>query len=251
MNETKQPTESSATQKFAFSTQFGFSGRPATGRQQTIGPYLLVSREMGAGGSEIAARVAQRLDWEILDKEILDTLESDYGTPAAVLDVVDEKKPSWLTDLFNGWIEGHGFSQLTYVHRLHRVFDAAAQRGNVVIVGRGARFILPRRAGLSVRIIAPLEFRVEQIILRQGMSAAKAREFVEHSDRQRIAFVKRYFHQNVADPHVYDLVLNVEQFGQDNAVDLIINVVQSWLNRSGMGADSSLLQSPVRRTVNS
>ena len=113
----------------------------------------------------------------------------------------------------------------------------AAQRGNVVIVGRGARFILPRRAGLSVRIIAPFEFRVEQIILRQGMSAAKAREFVEQSDRQRIAFVKRYFHQNVADPHVYDLVLNVEQFGQDNAVNLIINAVQSWLKRSGVGAD--------------
>ena len=233
------------------STRFGFSGRPTTGGQQNVGPYLLVSRETGAGGSEIAKRVAHRLGWELLDKEILEALESNYGTPAAVLDVVDEKKPNWLTDLFNGWIEGHGFSQLTYVHRLHRVFDMAAQRGNVVIVGRGARFILPRRAGLSVRIIAPLEFRVEQIILRQGMSAAKSREFVEHSDRQRISFVKRYFHRNVADPHFHDLVLNVEQFGQDNAVDLIINVVQSWLKRSGVGADSSLLQSPVTRTVNS
>ena len=250
MNKTKQPTECSATQKFAFPTQFGFSGRSTTGRQQTIGPYLLVSREMGAGGSEIAACVVQRLGWEILDKEILNALESDYGTPAPVLDVVDEKKPSWLTDLFNGWIEGHGFSQLTYVHRLHRVFDMAAQRGNVVIVGR-VQIILPRRAGLSVRIIVPLEFRVEQILLRQGISAAKAREFVEHSDRQRIAFIKRYFHQNVADPHVYDLVLNVEQFGQDNAVDLIINVVQSWLKRSGVGADSNLHQSPVARPFNS
>jgi hypothetical protein len=211
------------------SARFGFSARPTTGGQQNVGPYLLVSREIGAGGSEIAKRVAHRLGWELLDKEILEALESNYGTPAAVLDVVDEKRPSWLTDLFNGWIEGHGFSQLSYVHRLHRVFDTAAQRGNVVIVGRGARFILPRRAGLSVRIIAPLDFRVEQIILRQGMSAAKAREFVEHSDRQRMAFVKRYFHQDVTDPHVYDFVLNVEQFGQDNAVDLIINTVQSWL----------------------
>jgi hypothetical protein len=231
-------------------TQFGFSGRPTTGRKQNIGPYLLVSRETGAGGSEIAKRVAHRLCWELLDKEILEALESNYGTPAAVLDVVDEKKPSWLTDLFNGWIEGHGFSQLTYVHRLHRVFDTAAQRGNVVIVGRGARFILPRWAGLFVRIIAPLEFRVEQIILRKGLSAAKAREFVEHSDRERIAFVKRYFHQNLADPHIYDLVLNVEQFGQGNAVDLISHVVQSWLKRSGLGAESGHLQNPVTRTVN-
>lgn len=212
------------------------SQQTVTSVQPGIGPYLLVSRETGAGGSQIARHVAQRLGWDILDKEILDSLASEYGTPAAVLDVVDEKAPSWLADLLNGWIEGHGFSQLTYLHRLRRLFNLAAQRGNVVIVGRGAKFILPRRTGLSVRVIAPLAFRVEQIILRQGLSATRAREFVERADRQRNAFVKRYFHQNVADPHVHDLVVNVENLGQNDAVDLIVGALQSWLKRSGIHA---------------
>jgi hypothetical protein len=123
MNARAQSTNRPATQKPSSPTQFERSKWSTGGRWQNIGPYLLVSRETGAGGSQIARHVAQRLGWEVLDKEILDILESDYGTPAIVLDVVDEKKPGWLTDLFNGWIEGHGFSQLTYVHRLHHLFN--------------------------------------------------------------------------------------------------------------------------------
>jgi hypothetical protein len=92
-----------------------------------VGPCLLVSRELGAGGGQIASKVAQRLGWAHMDKEIIEKLASQYGTPRAVLDAVDEKKMGWLADLFNGWIEGHGFSQLSYVNRLGRLFNMAAK----------------------------------------------------------------------------------------------------------------------------
>jgi cytidylate kinase len=85
-----------------------------------------------------------------LDKEIVDKLASQYGTPRVVLDAVDEKKVGWLLDVLNGWIEGHGFSQLSYVNRLGRLFNTVAKCGNVVIVGRGAKFLLPKTAGFSV-----------------------------------------------------------------------------------------------------
>lgn len=208
-------------------------GSGTEGIRQRIGPCLLVSREMGAGGSLIAMRAAERLGWEILDKEIVEALASEYGTSRVVLDAVDEKSVGWLTDLFNGWIDGHGFSQLSYVHRLSQLVGAAAKRGNVVIVGRGARFILPRQAGFSVRIIAPFDFRVEQVVLRKGISATIARKLVERSDSDRQAFIEKYFHHNVANPHCHDLIVNVEQLVQEDAVNLIVDSVHSWLNRSG------------------
>jgi cytidylate kinase len=74
------------------------------------------------------------------------------------------------------------------------------------------------------------------MILRQGLTAAKAREFVEQSDRQRNAFIEKYFHHNVADPHIHDLVVNVEQLVQDEAVSLIVDAVQLWLKRTGMAS---------------
>jgi hypothetical protein len=199
--------------------------------QRNIGPYLLVSRETGAGGSQIARHVAQELAWDILDKEILDILASEFQVSAAALDVVDEKKLNWLADILTGWVEGHGFSQLAFVHRMSLLFNKVAERGNVVIVGRGARFILPRLEGLSVRIIAPFDFRVEQVILQHGLSATDARTFVKQSDRQREAYIKRYFHRNVADSHAHDLILNVEQLGEYGVAHLIIDAVQSWLTR--------------------
>jgi hypothetical protein len=63
------------------------------------------------GGGEIASKLAQRLGWSHMDNEIIEKLASQYGTSRVVLDVVDEKKVGWLADLFNGWIEGHGFLQ--------------------------------------------------------------------------------------------------------------------------------------------
>jgi cytidylate kinase len=202
---------------------------------QHVGPCLFVSREFGSGGGQIARRVSQRLGWNLLDKEILGVLASDYDTPPVVLDVVDEKKVDWLTDLFNGWIEGHGFSQLSFVHRLSHLFNMAAKRGNVVIVGRGARFLIPANAGLSVRVIAPFEFRVEQIMLHLGLSNTKARKLVEQSDYERQAFVERYFNQHISDPHIHDVVINVENLGQNDAVDLIVDAVDSWARRSRVG----------------
>jgi cytidylate kinase len=198
-----------------------------------VGPCLLVSRELGAGGSQIASNVAQRLGWVHLDKEIIEKLASQYGTPRVVLDAVDEKKVGWLADLLNGWIEGHGFSQLSYVNRLGRLFNMAAKLGNVVIVGRGAKFLLPKAAGFSVRIIAPMEFRVEQVVLRQGVTAQEARTLIQRSDADRKTFIKRFFHHDVTDPHLHDLVVNIKQVTPDFAAQLICDAVRFWVNRSG------------------
>ena len=198
-----------------------------------VGPCLLVSRELGAGGSQIASKVAQRLGWYHLDKEIIDKLALQYGTPRVVLDAVDEKKVGWVADILNGWIEGHGFSQLSYVNRLGRLFNMAAKRGNVVIVGRGAKFLLPKAAGFSVRVIAPLEFRIEQVILRHGVTADEARRLIKRADADRKTFIKKFYHQDVTDPHSHDLVINIKQVTSDFAVELIYDAVHFWLKRSG------------------
>jgi len=208
-------------------------GRPGFYDELNVGPCLLVSRELGAGGSQIAMEAAQRLGWEHLDKEIIKKLASQYGTPRVVLDAVDEKKVGWVADILNGWVEGHGFSQLSYVNRLGCLFNLAAKHGNVVIVGRGAKFLLPKAAGFSVRIIAPLEFRIEQVILRHGVTAHEARRLVERSDADRKAFIKTFFHHDVSDPHSHDLVINVHLVTSDFAVELICDAVRFWLKRNG------------------
>lgn len=193
-----------------------------------VGPCLLISREAGAGGSEIGRRSAEVLGWRLLDKSILDQLSSQYGTSRIVLDMVDERKVSWLADIFHGWIEGHGFSQLAYVHRLHGFFQAAATRGDVVIVGRGARFILPRCSSFSVRIVAPLPKRIERVRSSMDLSDYDARIYIDNRDKQRTAFLERYFHHDVTNPDVHDLVINTEQLGIEGATETLLAGFRLW-----------------------
>jgi len=152
-----------------------------------------------------------------------------YGTPRDFLKFVGEKRANWIQDVFTTWIEGQKFSQAAYLHRLTKLLLLAAHHGNVVIVGRGAQFILPSNRGLSVRIIAPLEFRIEQVILRRGVSAQEARKFIEDSDRQRQEFIETHFRHKCADPHTYDLVIKLENLVREDAATLIVAAVNSWM----------------------
>lgn len=202
--------------------------------EDNVGPYLVISRETGAGGSEIARKVGQKLGWDVLDKEIVDDLAQKYHTPRSLVEHVDERHVSWIEEVFTSWFKGQELSSAAYVIRLNRMLLLAAHHGNVVFVGRGARFVLPAERGLSVRILAPLDFRVEQVMLQQSMSAKEARRFVENTDRERERFIKDHYHHKAADPHLYDLVLNVEKLVQDDAVNLIVDATEFWLKQSGV-----------------
>jgi hypothetical protein len=49
----------------------------------------------------------------------------------------------------------------------------------------------------------------------------EARLFIEKTDRERAQFVERYFHHALADPHLYDLIINLSRIPREDAVDLI------------------------------
>jgi cytidylate kinase len=94
-----------------------------------------------------------------------------------------------------------------------------------VLVGRGAQFLLPRDKGLAVRLIAPLGYRVEEVMRREGLDQTEACRLIEEADRGRRDFARRYFQKDIGDPHLYDLVLNVERLGPAAVVQQIVAAV--------------------------
>ncbi|MAP07346.1 MAG: cytidylate kinase, partial [Rhodopirellula sp.] len=113
-------------------------GTSSVKSNRPLGPYLTLSREAGAGGSELARNVAERLQWDVLDNEIVEYMEQHYGTPRCLIQRVDEKHESWLSEILTSRIGGLGFSESTYTHRVAKLVLLAASHGNAVIVGRGA-----------------------------------------------------------------------------------------------------------------
>lgn len=192
---------------------------------ERLGRYLTISREAGAGGGNIAQLVGQELGWEVLDKNLLDRVAERFRLSRAMLEQVDETPSSWVYDVLGTWMDRKIITHDKYVVHLARVVLAAVRRGNVVLVGRGAQFVLPREKGLAVRIIAPQKYRAEQIMRREGLDRAEACRLIEETDRGRREFVLRYFHQHIDDPHLYDLVINVERIGPAAAVQQIVAAV--------------------------
>ncbi len=76
--------------------------------------------------------------------------------------------------MFGTFSDRRIISHERYLVRLNRVVMAAARRGNVVIVGRGDNFLLPRDGGLAVRIVASEKYRVEQMMRRYGLWRSRA-----------------------------------------------------------------------------
>ncbi|MEQ9411802.1 MAG: cytidylate kinase-like family protein [Fuerstiella sp.] len=205
---------------------------PADRAEEHIGPYLLISREIGSGGSEIARMVGEKLGWDVLDREIVDYLAAHYGTPRSLVEIADEQHISWIEDVLTGWMGRQEWTPAKYVHRLHHLLMLAAHHGDVVVVGRGAHYILPREHGLSVRIVAPLSYRADQIARERGISAREARQVVTDADHQQSVYIKENFHHAVDDAHMYDLVINVEKLGREMAAQLTVDAIQSWIRET-------------------
>ncbi len=188
-----------------------------------IQPYVAISREVGAGGSEIAQLVGRKLGWEVLDKNLVDLVAERFHLSRPMLQMVDERRFNWVHDVLGTWMDRKIIPAEKYVTHLCHVILAAARSASLVLVGRGAQFLLPRDKGLAVRIIAPQKHRVDQVVRSQGTSPGDARRLVEQRDQDRREFVQRYFHHDIDDPHLYDLVINVERLGVAGAAEQIVS----------------------------
>jgi hypothetical protein len=191
-----------------------------------IHPYLAISREAGANGGELALHIAKHLPWRVFDRELLDYLAEKQHWSRLSLEFVDEKTSSWFHEMFGKWLDRQLVSQAEYVRGLGRTVLVAAQHESVIFVGRGVQFILPRESGSTVRIIAPLKQRIETIMQLRNCSRHEAERFIEVTDQGRREFVQRYFHHDIADPHLYDLVINLAHVSLEEAADLIAGQCQ-------------------------
>ena len=184
--------------------------------------YVAISRETGVGASEIGRLVGERLGWEVFGKSILDRVAERLHEPRNRLDVIDETSPNWVYDVLGACMDDHLVTHEKFFGGLRRVVRTLGRRGKVVIVGRGAAVLLPRDKGLVVRLVASDKHRVARIMARMSTSEAQARRFMLKTDHDRQEFVAKFFRRDVTDPHLYDLVLNVENLGLQGAVEQIL-----------------------------
>jgi len=164
---------------------------------------ITVSREYGAGGGEVAQRLVETLGWELLDRELLHRAAAIEHVPDADLERLDEQAIS-LADRFRL----HPPYQ-RYMHGLTEVVRTAAARGNVILVGRGARQLLGEVPNaFHLRLVAARDWRVRRMAQREGTSQEQALARCLEVDRTRERFARYFFGAAVDQVDQYDLVIN-------------------------------------------
>lgn len=190
------------------------------------GPWVTVSRSEGSLGTEIAGLVAERLGWTAYGREIIETIAGASRVREKVLASLDEKIVGDLDDYFSrlSVLDYPGAS--VFVKRLMGVVSALGRNGEVVLVGRGAQFLLRPEYGLRVRVDAPLALRARRVAEAEGLTEGEARRRARRIDRQREAWIRRYFHGDLLDPVSFDLVLSTEQLDAVQAAEIIARAVR-------------------------
>ncbi len=182
---------------------------------------IAISRQMGSGGRTVAERVAERLGWRMVGRELVTEAARKTGFEEGKIERVFERRVS-LED------------RLTFQHRSGKYLGAVSsviretvERGDVVILGRGAGVIMGEDPRLfRVHLVADLDVRIGRIAEQSGLKGRKgleeARKRVLDSDYSRSAYHNYLLNTDWNDPLVYDLVINTTGISCDQAVETVL-----------------------------
>lgn len=189
-------------------------------------PYVTISRQYGAGGSEVAEQVAESLGWSLYDRRLLEEVARDARLQERLLTPFDEQQRTDVEHWIRGLLTEETVSEHHYTRSLFRVLSSIAKVGNAVIVGRGAHLALPPEDGLRVRIYAPLAARVAKICEQDGLSAGEARRRAEQVEQTRQQWMLRAFGEKAKEKVAFDLALNPDSLDVAVCVKLIMTALE-------------------------
>jgi len=191
-------------------------------------PCFTIAREFGCQAYPLAEELVRRLNariagepWVVIGKEILDEVARLSGFSVEQIEK-SQDTPSSLKAIFSMFLDNSRAEETQVFTHMRNVIRSFAQRGNCVLVGRGAVFAaqdLPNC--IHLRLVAPYEFRAQKIMKSHQLTQTEAEQFIDLHQQQRDDFVKRFAEQKLDDPLLYHLVINNDRFGVEAAAELI------------------------------
>jgi cytidylate kinase len=189
---------------------------------------ITISRLTGSGGREIATATAEALHFDFIDRNAMDV-------------VIDQQFPVRT-------------EQLSRLKKDRRVYDEMVRSAvaeiaathNVVILGSGAQFLFSRvSASLHVQIVAPLPYRIARVMRLANVDRVLAEKIIHERDHEKETFITTLYAKDWRDPAHYDLVLNIDHFSNEVAVEIIVKAAQA----KGIEATAVELPAQLREEI--
>lgn len=206
---------------------------------QEAQPIVTITRQMGAGGGELAGLLARRLGWRRIDWELVVRVARELKIDPTLVQSAGERVETFWEragqNLGGGpasllfWPPSPPFAPEQVFRATVRVLGEVAREGSMVIVGHGAQCVLDEHPNtLHILVHADLAFRIERARPRWGHEGA-VEQRLRRSDQDRQRYIRVHFQRDWMDPRLYDLCIDSGGIGIRQAVDLVYSAVRATL----------------------
>lgn len=194
-------------------------------------PIVTISRETGSRGSYFGSRLAQKLNYQRLHREVIDAICRSSGYRKRIVESLDRRFRGELEIVVESLFTGQSVNHTDYLRHLGNVVLSMSRLGGVVLMGRGGNFILGPKRGLHIRVVCPREKRIENLIKYKDYTDKEAIKAIDTSDVQRRDFVRKLFSADVDSPLHYDLVLNSALIDVEEMVDTAVTALNAKMDK--------------------
>lgn len=190
---------------------------------------ITIGRQYGSGGRFIAKKLAEMLNVNFYDNELLTTAATQSGMSKTILDNYDEKKDGFFSGVVPSTFGADmSLSQKVFLAQFEAI-KMIADRESCVIVGRCADYVLRENKNVvNVFITAPIEDRVKRAVKYYNLDEKKAKETIIKMDKKRASYYNFYSDKKWGKADSYNLTID-SNIGIDEACEVIKSYVEKKL----------------------
>ena len=203
---------------------------------------ITVSAPLGAGGDQVAQRLAGQLNLPFVDRAIPAAVAEQLSVPVASAQARDEQREPWALRLLASAAKTEPLFGLEVAaidfddedqFRLATeaaLWKLAATTGGVILGRVGAVILARHPRAIHVRVVASRATRSRRVCEYGGLDEPAALRLIDRTDRARDAYAHHLYGADLNDPGLYDLIVATDKLGIDDAAE----VVTAFLAVSGL-----------------
>ncbi|HOI86472.1 MAG TPA: cytidylate kinase-like family protein [Lentimicrobium sp.] len=204
---------------------------PGTGKN---GPFVTISRDYGCQANVLAEMLARAIaakgsHWKVMNKEvILEAAKELNVDPEKVRQVEGSLERGTLDEVLSSLTTKYYKSDRKVRQTIASVVTAAAESGNVIIVGRGGAAItqgMPK--AVHIKLTAPVQWRLDNLISRHNLKREDTVKTLASIDHKRYKMLRDYMKGSQDLNELYDVVINCSKVSHYESVEMIMEMLES------------------------
>jgi cytidylate kinase len=180
---------------------------------------ISICRGTKSGGQAMAECLAEQLHYPLVAREVLQQAASELGVSEEGLSREWERTPRL-------WSR-QSSEQRLYITAVQAALAEQVAGGNLIYHGRAGQVLLRGLPGvLRLRLIAPISVRMQTLMEAEGMDATSAEQYIRLVDGVRARWVKTMYGEDIQDPVLYNMVINLKTLSLPAACAIVKRAVE-------------------------